>query len=83
MVNQKRRKKTRTSSFGSSVRESHDASSFYKGKLYQDQQIESPSQQKENSFPSKHENYIFSTSSEKMKEIPDNCIHLVTTSPPA
>ncbi len=82
MVNQKRRKKTRTSSFGSSARENHDASSFYQGKLYQDQQIESSSLEKTKPFPSKHENYIFSKSSEKMKELPDNSVHLVVSSPP-
>ena len=82
MVNQKRRKKTRTSTFGSSKRESHDSSLFYSSKLYQNQPIETSTTQTVNPFPSECENSIFSKSAERMKEIPDNSIHLMISSPP-
>ncbi len=82
MANQKRRKKTRTSSFGSSKRESHDSSLFYNSKLYQNQPIETSSTQIVNQFPSEYENSIFSKSAERMKEIPANSIHLMISSPP-
>ncbi|MHA1976266.1 MAG: DNA methyltransferase, partial [Candidatus Hodarchaeales archaeon] len=82
MVNQKRRKKTQTSPFGSSKRESHDSSTFYKSKLYQNQKKESSSEEKIIAFPSQYENKIFTGSAEMMEELPDNSIHLMVSSPP-
>ncbi len=82
MAKKKERKKTQTSSFGSSKRESHDATAFYKSKLYKNQQKESSKIQEINLLPSEYENIILNKSSESMKEIPDSSIHLIITSPP-
>lgn len=36
----------------------------------------------ENSLPKEYENTVILGNSEKMKELPDNCVHLMITSPP-
>ena len=45
------RKRTHTSKFGSAGRSSHDASSFYAGRLYSDQQPKPPTEATERSLP--------------------------------
>jgi site-specific DNA-methyltransferase (adenine-specific) len=82
LVKKKERKKTQTSSFGSSMRESHDSSRFYQGKLFQNQPKEESSTESISSFPVEYENTIISNSAETMKEVPDNSVHLMVTSPP-
>jgi site-specific DNA-methyltransferase (adenine-specific) len=73
---------TATSSFGTSGRFGHDSSRFYGSKLYSDfAPVEAPIAE-ENEFPATLENSIILGSSENMKEIPDNCAHLMITSPP-
>ena len=76
------RKKTKTSSFGSPGRIAHDASTFYAARLYADQPQAEPLQYQENPIPSEQLDTIFKTSSERMKELPDNSVHLMVTSPP-
>jgi len=76
-------KKSKTTSFGSPGRSNHDASDFYKARLYADQ----PQEKKEvvyieNRVPDEVVNTILAHSSEQMSELPDNSVHLMVTSPP-
>jgi len=78
------RKRTRTTSsaFGSPGRSSHDSRPFYASRLYEDAQQEKISQYVENPLPVECLDHIFCTSSEDMRQLPDNSIHLMVTSPP-
>ncbi len=73
---------TKTSSFGSSGRTNHDSSKFYNSKLYGKDSKKENIVFKETPLPAKSIDRIFCTSSEKMKELPDNSVHLMITSPP-
>lgn len=75
-------KKTKTASFGSIVRQSHDSREFYSAKLFSDFQIPKNIEYKETKIPEKDLNKLYAKSSESMDEIPDNSIHLMITSPP-
>ncbi len=76
------RKKTKTSTFGSSGRESHDSRLFYKSRLYEKMSKEKKIEFSENPILHKNLNKIFCKSSEKMDELPSESVHLVVTSPP-
>lgn len=76
---------SKTSSFGTSSRINHDSSQYYSSKLYS----ELPNGNgkdvpllPDQPFPEELENKIILGSSEQMKEIPDNSLHLMVTSPP-
>ncbi|MEW6083619.1 MAG: site-specific DNA-methyltransferase [Chloroflexota bacterium] len=71
---------TSTTSFGSPGREGHDASAFYRTRLYGDQPQAESEAYVEN--PIETLDVIFNHSSEEMKELPDNSVHLMVTSPP-
>ena len=73
---------TRTSSFGTPGRISHDSSKYYGGKLYDGLNTGVEAGYIENPLPAKYINRVFCKSSEKMKEVPDNSVHLMVTSPP-
>ena len=75
--------KSKTQTFGSSGRQGHDSSLFYRSKLYKDLDFkEEVGNYVESSIPKKVINKIFLKSSTKMSELPDNSIHLMITSPP-
>ncbi len=77
------RKRTRTSSFGTSGRSSHDSSSFYKSRLYQEMKKESVRQgDAEQAIPPKILDTVIQATSEHMSELPDSSVHLMITSPP-
>ncbi|MEJ5240390.1 MAG: site-specific DNA-methyltransferase [Anaerolineales bacterium] len=77
------KKGSRTSKFGTITRISHDSSPYYRSRLYADLVKEGDhSTVIENPFPPEYENTIILGSSENMKEIPDNSVHLMVTSPP-
>jgi len=76
------KKETKTSSFGVSERINHDSSTFYQSKLYSKYKNNEKLIFKENIIPSKFVDIIFCKSSENMKELPDNSVHLMITSPP-
>ena len=76
------RKSTKTSSFGSPGRVAHDASTFYSAHLYDGQPQAEELKYVENQIPSEKLDTIFNSSSEQMKELPDNSVHLMVTSPP-
>jgi len=74
---------TQTSSFGVSARLNHDSSKFYKSKMYDGLNgNEKKGFEKENGIHADFTNKIFCSSSEQMKELPDNSVHLMITSPP-
>jgi len=75
-----KRKNTVTSAFGSPGREGHDSSAFYNTRLY-----EGRSQAETEAYvesPLAEVDVIFNSSCEDMKELPDNSVHLMVTSPP-
>jgi site-specific DNA-methyltransferase (adenine-specific) len=78
----KRKYRTKTSSFGSPGRVNHDSTPFYASKLYQGLPKEERVKYAENPVPSEFIDKILCKSSEKMEELPDNSIHLMVTSPP-
>ena len=74
-------KKTKTSGFGTKGRVSHDSSKFYDSKLYKEI-INNNSDIIVNEFPNQLLNTIIQGSCENMKDIPNNSLHLMITSPP-
>lgn len=78
----KRLKGTKTSAFGTNGRINHDSSMFYNSKLYKELRINKIIDYQENEFPKELENKFILGSAENMKEIPDNSVHLMITSPP-
>lgn len=75
-------RKTKTVSFGSIVRESHDSKKFYNSKLFSQFHIEKNVEFMEFKLDDDSLNKIYCKSSENMDEIPDNSVHLMITSPP-
>lgn len=73
---------TETSAFGSPGRRGHDASRFYSSKLYEDLRKGKKVPDRETPLPETFRNRILCQSSEKMDGLPDECIHLMVTSPP-
>ncbi|AAD35415.1 m4C-methyltransferase [Thermotoga maritima MSB8] len=81
----KRRKSTRTSSFGVKGRESHDSSPFYSRAIYSNFSLPKPSEEDliENPLPENLlDKVIEGDAREVLKKIPDCSIHLMVTSPP-
>jgi DNA modification methylase len=77
------KKGSKTRSFGTSSRISHDASQFYHSRLNAELPGETgKAPLPDNPFPTEYENKILSRSSAQMKELPDNSLHLMVTSPP-
>ncbi len=76
---------TRTSSFGSPGRVAHDSSPFYERKLYKDGVLPKPTlaDLKENSVPKEFlDKIILGDARDVLQKLPDNCVHLMVTSPP-
>ncbi|MFX0013890.1 MAG: DNA-methyltransferase [Promethearchaeota archaeon] len=82
MAKRNKRRRTKTSSFGTSGRESHDSSPFYDSRLYERLPMEKTIEYIENPIPLEYCNKIFHSSSELMEELPDTSVHLMITSPP-
>jgi modification methylase len=81
----RKRRGTKTSSFGSPGRASHDSTSFYGSRLYEGLSKEKEKEKKghqENPIPAELLDRVFCKSSEAMEELPDDSVHLVVTSPP-
>jgi DNA modification methylase len=76
------KKQSKTSKFGVSVRENHDSSAFYRGRLYEGHEMNPPCQEPENPVSLEVLNTVYCVDSRSMKELPDNCVHLMVTSPP-
>ena len=82
MANNRTKRGTKTSSFGSPGRIGHDSSSFYNSKLYADRKPPEKVSVIENPIPAEQLDKIYCKSSEAMNEIPDYSLHLMVTSPP-
>jgi DNA modification methylase len=78
----RRKRGTKTSTFGSPGRINHDSTVFYTSRLYDGLPKEEIVKYEENPIPSEFLDKIFVKTSEKMEELPDNSIHLMVTSPP-
>ncbi|MEE9297667.1 MAG: site-specific DNA-methyltransferase [Acidimicrobiia bacterium] len=71
---------TETASFGSGKRENHDASAFYRRRLLEHAPATTTGEPQVP--PDEILDALFCSSSEKMTEIPDDCVALMVTSPP-
>ncbi len=72
---------TRTSKFGVSTRESHDASMFYDSAMYRGLPRESDVGDQQE-LPKGITNQVINGDARDMSSIPDNSVHLMVTSPP-
>ncbi len=77
-------KGSKTSKFGTTSRVNHDSSAYYDSKLYSELGNNGNGSKPvaDNPFPAEYENKIILGTSENMKEIRDNSLHLMVTSPP-
>lgn len=73
---------TETSSFGTNGRINHDSTKFYNSKLYSSLETKGIEDNAENELSKEYINKIILGSAENMKELPNNSIHLMITSPP-
>lgn len=78
----RRKTGTTTSSFGTNARINHDSSKFYNSKLYSSLEEKKVVDKTENKLPDKFVNKFILGSAENMKELPNNSVHLMITSPP-
>src|SRR3990172_8579618 len=81
------KKGSKTTKFGTTSRVNHDSSDYYNSKLYSELSDNGHNGNgskpvADNPFPVEYENKIILGTSENMKEIPDNSLHLMVTSPP-
>ena len=76
----RRRAKTSTSSFGVSKREGHDASVYYGSRMY-DGIVSSREVGEAQELPPTLADTVIEGDSRNLS-LPDNCVHLVVTSPP-
>lgn len=80
------KKGSKTSKFGTTSRVNHDSSDYYDSKLYSELSDNGNGNGakpvEDNLFPAEYENKIILGTSENMREIPDNSLHLMVTSPP-
>ncbi len=81
-VKKQSRRKTATSSFGTSGRISHDSSRFYDTRLYASSSGKNAGGVRENLLSGDVLDRIFRSSSESMQELADHSVHLMITSPP-
>lgn len=82
MKHSKSRVGTETSSFGTNGRINHDSTKFYNSKLYSSLEAKEIEDKNEQELPKEYLNKIILGSAENMKELPNNSIHLMITSPP-
>jgi site-specific DNA-methyltransferase (adenine-specific) len=81
----RRRRGTKTSSFGVKGREAHDSTPFYSRKLYGKWEMPKPNPEDlvERAVPKELlDEVLLGDARDVLKKFPDNCIHLMVTSPP-
>ena len=77
------RRKTATSSFGTVGRIGHDSTKFYNGRLYRELKIKGTEDEYgENPLPKANINRVFCGDSSAMRQLPNDSVHLMVTSPP-
>jgi len=77
-----KKRTTETSAFGSPGHVSHDSSAFYQSRMYANVRQEKKMVYRENPLSPELVDRIFCQSSEEMSQLPEDCIHLMVTSPP-
>lgn len=77
-----KRPSTETSAFGTPGRVSHDSSRFYSSRMYADLPQNADVPYTEAQVPPDILDRVLCKSSESLDDLPDNCIHLMVTSPP-
>lgn len=77
-----RKNGTTSSAFGTNGRINHDSSKFYNSKLYSELEGKEVTDKTETELSKKFINKLILGSAENMKELPNNSIHLMITSPP-
>ncbi|MEM3389750.1 MAG: site-specific DNA-methyltransferase [Thermoproteota archaeon] len=85
MMPKKRKKGTKTSSFGTKGREAHDSSPFYSRRLYSELELPEPSHEDliEEEVPKEFlDRLLLGDARELLKKFPSRCMHLMVTSPP-
>ncbi len=78
----RRRKPTKTSSFGTNGRIAHDSSAYYARAIQPDLAALDVKPRPEQAVPGEYLDRIFQHTSEEMRELPDRSVHLMVTSPP-
>jgi site-specific DNA-methyltransferase (adenine-specific) len=79
----RKKRGTKTSSFGVSKRESHDSTPFYSQKIYSELRVEKKEiEYIENKIPEDVIDKVHCLDSRDMSILPDSSIHLMVTSPP-
>lgn len=74
---------SKTSTFGSKERSNHDSSLFYSGEMYKDLKNKVKDKHSDEvAVPQAVLNSVICGDSRSMKELPDNSVHLMITSPP-
>ena len=73
---------TKMRSFGVSSRVGHSSDEFYNRKIHAEHSTSDDDESQEIEVPESCLDRIYIHSSETMRELPDNCIHLMVTSPP-
>lgn len=76
---------TRTSPFGVPGRVSHDSTPFYSRRLYAGARLAAPSPEDlvERPAPPEYlDNVVLGDARDVLRRLPDNCVHLMVTSPP-
>ncbi len=76
------RQRTRTSSFGTNGRISHDSTDYYRRALQPIVDDPVGDDAVEQTVPQEHLDQVFCHTSEDMHELPDRSVHLMVTSPP-
>jgi DNA modification methylase len=85
MMSRRRKRGTKTSSFGVKGREAHDSTLFYSRKLYGEWEIPKPSPEDlvERVAPKELlDEVLLGDARDILKKFPSNCMHLMVTSPP-
>ena len=85
MRSKKRKKGTKTSSFGTKGREAHDSSPFYSRKLYSELELPESSSEDliEEEVPKEFlDQLLLGDARELLKKFPSRCTHLMVTSSP-
>ncbi len=82
---ERKKKGTKTSVFGVKGREAHDSTPFYSRKIYDEWNFPKPNPEDlvERDVPNELLDQVFlGDAKEVLKEFPNNCMHLMVTSPP-
>lgn len=81
-MNNTTRTNSKTASFGTTMRQNHDSTDFYKLKMLNDHKVVTNTQKDEVEIKAEVTNKIYTHDSRKLNFIPDNSVHLMITSPP-